>query len=287
MTSSSTSPPSPRAERPVGGRGPALLVLQDLVYLGGCALTYGGAAAATRATLANAAARYGPWLWAMPGLPLFLAFSLFVPVLVHRALPPLRPGIYRLDDRRTLLWIIRFAFQRVLNLWPVRQLLFYSHVLRWLLLNGLGSRVGFTTLMASDVTVIDWQMLRIGSRGTIGTQAHFYTHTITGDRLFLGEITLEDRVEVGAEALVAFSTSIGEGARVSFRAAIGPFCKIGAGAVVHEMAVLRERVVVEDGAVVEAFAFVPAGTKIGARERWGGSPAVKLGEVRRKTARTT
>jgi carbonic anhydrase/acetyltransferase-like protein (isoleucine patch superfamily) len=285
MTSSSTSPPSPRAERPASGRGPLLLVLQDLVYLGGCAASYGCALAGTRAVLSPAAARWGGWVWAMPGLPLFLFFSLLFPILVHRVLPPLRPGIYRLDDRRTLLWILRFAFQRVLNLWPIRQLLFYSHVLRWILLNSLGSRVGFTSLIASDVTIIDWQMLRIGARCTVGTQAHFYTHTITGDRLVLGETRLDDDVELGAETIVAFDTSIGKGSRISFRAAIGPFCNIGAGVVIHEMAVLRERVVVEDGAVVEAFAFVPAGTKIGARERWGGSPAVRLGEVRQRAAR--
>jgi carbonic anhydrase/acetyltransferase-like protein (isoleucine patch superfamily) len=256
------------------------------VYLAGCALSYGGAAWATRASLAPLAARTCPWAYVVPGVPLFLALAMMPAIVVHRVLPRLRPGIYRMGESAFVLWVVRFVFQRVLNLWPMRQLFFYSHVLRWALLNGLGSRVAFSTLMASDVTVLDWQMLRIGRGCTIGTIARFYTHFIQNDRLFVGEISLGDGAEIAAECTVGLSSAIGAGARVSFRATIGPFCKVGANAMIREGVTLGERTVVGEGAVVEALAVVAPGTKIGDGERWGGNPAVRLADATARPRRS-
>jgi acetyltransferase-like isoleucine patch superfamily enzyme len=248
--------------------------VQDVVFFVAFALVYGTAGYVTYRMIAHAplAALAAPFV--------FVATAIVPVALVHRLLPSIEPGIYRVKERAFLWWILRWVFQRQLNLWPVRQVLFYSHALRWMLLNALGSRVGFTTLMSSDVVLTDWQMLRAGAGCSVGGLARLYTHFMHGDRLIIGRIHMGDEVDVAGDVVIGPHVRIEDGARIAFRATIAPFARIGAGAVIHEDAVIGERAVIGEGAVVESRAIVAAGASIGARERWGGSPATKIGEVR-------
>lgn len=285
MTASAEEPKRalPRAARKKAGAVPVpALLTQDLVYHVLLAATYGGAGFGTYHALRGLAALVGAWVFLFPGFFLFLWLSTLPAIVLHRILPSVRPGIYKMSDPGFRLWVLRYVSQRTLCLWPFRQLYFMSHVLRFWLLNGLGSKVAFRSIIGWDVFLLDWQMYEVGEGVSVGASAKLFTHFMIEDRLFLGDIAIGAHVAIGSEAAVGPSTRIGEGASIAYRAVVGSFSVLGARASVKEQAVLEERCEVGEDAVVEAFAHVPSGTKIGAGERWAGNPAVRVGQVARR-----
>jgi hypothetical protein len=150
-------------------------------------------------------------------------------------------------------WILRMAFTRLLFLPGLKMAIFYSNVLRFLALRGLGANVAFTASMSSDVDVLDPALLTVGPGAMLGSRAMVAGHFIEKNELRLDEVR------------------IGEGALVGMDVACGPGVVIGRRAIVQPRTTLSVRVKIGDDALVgvgcllEADAVVADGAKVPAR----------------------
>jgi len=102
----------------------------------------------------------------------------------------------------------------------------------------LGTKIGKNSF--SPGTILDPPLTEIGNNTIIGHAATLYSHAIEGSHFALARIVLGNNVTIGAGAIV------------------------------------MSDVIVGDGAVVSAGAVVRKGTRIGAKEYWGGVPAKRL-----------
>jgi len=114
-------------------------------------------------------------------------------------------------------------------------------VMRWFL-RLLGARIGRDALIG-EVEAGAFDLVTIGDGATIGARSHFANAEVIGNELVIGSIA------IGPDAIIGTSSVIGHD------------CVIG------------------EGAELEDLCSLAAGTRVGAHERWDGSPARKMGEV--------
>lgn len=133
--------------------------------------------------------------------------------------------------------------------WLAQRLIGLTHA-KWfqvsplmrLYLSALGAKIGEDALIGEiEMGAID--LVTIGEGASLGSKLKLANARVVGDELIIGT------VEIGADAY------------------IGTSC------------VIEENVVIGEGAALEDLTSVPAGSTIGAREIWDGSPARRAGVV--------
>lgn len=233
------------------------LVAFDLVTVVFAVLFYGSSAMAAEAVYTRLALRM-PWPVAFVLAAVVFLFVLVAEVsLACRLVPRPRPGRYKMMQGAVFYgWIFRMAFTRLLFLPGFKTLIFYSNVLRFLALRGLGAKVAFSASMSSDVEILDPALLTVGPNAMLGSRT-----LVSGHMVENGELRL-DEVRIGEGALLGFDVACGPGVVVGAKAVVQPRTslsvrvKVGDGAVVGLGSLLESDVVVADGAKV------PAGTKL-------------------------
>jgi hypothetical protein len=141
---------------------------------------------------------------------------------------------------------------------------FTAAALPWYLHNGLFYLVRFTFLPFVTMTPIGTLFLRaMGMR--MGRRPRLTTELLSDVCL----ITLGDDVSIGGSATI-FCHYGGNG-----RLVIAPVV-IGSRATIGEKATIFGDVVIGEGATILAHAALLPGTRVGARERWGGAPARRI-----------
>ena len=237
----------------------AFLLLYDLLFVLVFCIVYG---AATFAGVGVVSALGGsPW-FAPVGVLAGLVTVIGVTSALHALVPRPPNGAHKVGSPTFICWGLRFLIQRQLCLFPTKQLIHYSSILRFLTYRSLGSRVSFTTSMSSDAVILDWDRLHAGPGVVLGTEVRVYTHYLDRGRLVLGEVHLGKDALLAALVCVGPFVRIGEGARVDPEARIGPRVTIEAGARVGPCAVIREDSVVRAGARVPERAWIDKGSVI-------------------------
>lgn len=248
----------------------ALWIVYDLAWIAFAGLLYGAGVLVAAAFLKWV---HGWWGWtgvAFGVLPAYILMLLVVVVLmgvVSAISPKVTPGIYekfKPGPFFALVW--RTGLSNVIFAMPFLRTVHFIALLRYLYYRGQGMKTYYENWISPDVTIADAFMISLGRGVNIGGLASLSGHLALPDRMIILPIVIGDRAVIGAHAK------------------IGPGVEVGADAMVGANATLSINVKVGEGATVEAGSFVKTSTIIGPYEKWGGFPAVKIGEVRRPKA---
>lgn len=250
----------------------ALWIVYDLAWIAFAGLLFGTGAYAAGMLLKWA---HGHWGWAgvaFSALPAYVLALLVIVVLmglVRMASPKVTPGIYekfKPGPFFALVWLT--GLNNVVYAMPFVRTVHFIALLRYLYYRGMGMRTYYENWISPDVTIADAFMVTLGRGVNIGGRSSISGHLALPDRMIILPITIGDRSVVGAHCK------------------IGPGCEIGPDAMVGANSTLSINVKMGEGSTVEAGSFVKTGTKIGPYEKWGGHPAVKVGDLRRPQTAT-
>lgn len=267
--------------RPLNAGPPTpMLLLQDVLFFLVTAFSHGPGAYACFRLLIFLETRGVP-LWAIFPFTLVLypLVTLLILCALDRVIPSVPEGRHKMGGKVFILWGLHLIIYRAARLPPLTWLVRYSNVLRFLWLNGLGGNVSFKAQLSGDVNVLDHRPLTIGAGVVIGSETLISTHIVVGDELRVGAVTVGRGALVGARCILAPGATVGEGAVMMACAELGMAASIGAGAVLRPHVVVEGNAQVGQGAILETFTHVPPKTVVPAGERWGGIPAVRLGDV--------
>ena len=188
---------------------------------------------------------------------------IFVVGVVHRLLPRIKPGRYRImKDPMFFIWVSRFILNRALFAPGLQTLLFQFNTLRYFSLRALGAKVSFSTSMSSDAVILDPWLLEAGPGATIGTGCLVSGHFIDDGRLVLGKVNLGEGALLAARVMVAPGARIGARARVLAGVMMGVDVEIGERAVVGADVGLEGGVVIAPGVRLGASTFVHKGAHV-------------------------
>jgi non-ribosomal peptide synthetase-like protein len=148
-----------------------------------------------------------------------------------------KPGRYPLWGTYFFRW---WLSERLLSLIPIKN--FQGTSIMRFYLRALGAKIGKDVLI-NDLSAGAYDLVSIGDRSCIGSNATFANARVEGNELIIGAI------EIGADVQ------------------IGSSC------------VLEENVVVGDSAELADLTSIGAGGRVGAWEIWDGSPAQRTGRV--------
>jgi acetyltransferase-like isoleucine patch superfamily enzyme len=249
---------------------PALVVV-DLLYLAGLAGL--GAAAVTAGLEAHGAlaphlpAPLSAGVGALAGVLAWILAAALASALVPRP----RPGKYPVAGHPVFwVWTAAFLLRRFLQVQPFHAVLFHCNVLRYVVMRLLGARVRYTTMMSSDVLLLDPALFEAGPGCVLGAQSIYAGHLILEKRLLLAPIRLGSRVEIGGRSMLAPGVEVGDDARVGVAVSLGPRVVIGAGASIGAHALVDAGARVGKGARVLGNTYVPPGTEIADGGVWTG-----------------
>ncbi|MBW2732383.1 MAG: hypothetical protein JRH20_08295 [Deltaproteobacteria bacterium] len=169
--------------------------------------------------------------------PIFWIVSLVAHALV-RKLVPIRPGRYLPGTQLRRRWAWEFlGFLTIMNLHLLLLGPLVPPMWRGWLYRMLGAHVG-SGLVVIGGYIHDPFLVRVGDQSLLGLDCLLLPHALTSkNELLLAPIHVGKGVVIGARAMIMPGVTIGE------------------------------------GAMVESMSFVPAFTKIGPGEVWGGHPA--------------
>ena len=213
----------------------------------------------------------------------FLAGLVVSTFAVRLLLPRPEPGIHALSSDQTFAWGLNFALQRVVGLPLWKPAIQSIATLRYGLLTALGADVAFAMRTSSDASMLDAYLLRIHRDTMLGGGTTVSAHLMTGDRLHLAPVEIQQGAELWAGAEVALGTVVGTGSTIGVRAVVHPHVRIGPRCVVGNFSHVGEGVqmgagcqlgahcrigagaVLEDGLVLAEATVIPPGSRVSVR----------------------
>ncbi len=240
-----------------------LWIVYDLAWIAFGSAVYGvGLLAAF--WLLRAAWGAGGWVGvafaALPAYLLFLLVVILIMAAVRSVSPNLKAGIYKKFKPGpffTQVWLV--GIYSLMDAMPFMRTVHFVALLRYLFYRGQGMKTHYHNWISQDVAIADPSMVSLGKGVNLGGRVGITAHLALPDVVIIAPVSIGDSVVVGAEV------KIGPGVTIGNRALIGATAILGLGVKVGE------------SAYIEPGSFVPSNTVIGARERWGGNPAVHLG----------
>lgn len=247
------------------------LLIYDLLYLLASFTFYGAAA---RAAMEITVGLTPMWLALPAAVCVFLLSLIALSGVVCACLPRLEPGTYDLMKGRVFYgWLLRSLVRRVVFFGPLKPAIFSVNLFRFLALRAQGARVAFTANVSSDVDLLDPALLGVGPGATLGARCLISGHYVIGRRLVL------DRVEIGANTLLAAEVAVMPGVRIGARVFAEPQVSIGRDTVVGDGARIGRRTVLDLGVRVAADEIVPPYVVIRSREA-GAEPTAAASDTR-------
>ena len=175
----------------------------------------------------------------------FTMISLSLLILkIIRIFFPIRPGIYSYDRDRMKVYIFNlYSFILIFPLYLVGTGIIVPPPLRKCLYKIMGCQFG-KGIIPIGGNIMDPHLTTIGRDTMIGAGSMILAHAILSTKhVVLGRVIIGNSVTIGAKAVILPGVSIG------------------------------------DYSMINAASVVSMNTKIPAKEIWGGSPAVKIGDV--------
>lgn len=229
----------------------ASLIAYDLFLLLSFTLVYG--AAFSLAAWFFSGLSFLPWPWLGFALPLtvgvFLLGLIVCVGLLTRLLPPMQEGYYAAPASRGFyLWIVYLALNRMIALLPIKNLILYSALLRWLAFRALGARLAYASSISADVDFVDLPLIEIGEECVIGAYSMLTGHYLNKGNLYLGRIRIGKRVNLGGYCRIGPGVEIGDDCWIGADCQIAPMVRIGAGCTIEPMSVIPPGTQLPDGA---------------------------------------
>lgn len=241
----------------------ALWVLYDVLWIVVASAIYGLGLLAGGGLVLAVHAKLG-WMAAafavLPGYVLTLLVVVLLMACVRLLIPAPQPGIHRKFSKGnffSLVWLT--GLNNVLFAMPFIRSVNFIGFLRFLYYRGQGMQTHFGNWISVDAQIVDPYMVRLGRNVNIGGAAAITGHLALHDAMVILPVTIGDNVVIGACCKIAPGVEIGDNALIGADSGLGLKVKVG------------------EGAYLEPFSRVEANTVIGAYEKWGGTPAVKVG----------
>ncbi|MEZ0369156.1 MAG: DapH/DapD/GlmU-related protein [Candidatus Sericytochromatia bacterium] len=184
-----------------------------------------------------------PWPWlgfALPvaGIVFVLGVILAVGIL-NLLLPNMKEGYYASPlSKGFYLWIAYLALNRMICLMPIKNIVLYSSVLRWLAFRALGARLAYASSISADVDFVDLPLIEIGEGCVIGAYSMLTGHYLNKGNLYLGHIKIGKRVNLGGYCRIGPGVEIGDDSWIGADCQIAPMVVIGAGCTIEPMTVI-------------------------------------------------
>ena len=262
-----------------------MIVAFDALWVLGAVLVYAPASLAAAATFSGAALLVG-WPWAAAAAPVaylaFLVTLLTMLALGAAVLPRPKEGTSKVfADRDFFVFLLHWMLESYL---PPPLL---THVqlltsLRLFWFRTQGAQITWSTHISPGARIWNPALCRFGHLTYIGEFVHISGHLSRGDKLLMAPVVIGDRVNVGAHANISPGVTIGSDARIGALVDIAPGCFIEDGVELGAACQLGMSVQVGAGARIEPRTFLDSWTRVPDGEIWGGDPARKLGEVRKR-----
>ena len=174
--------------------------------------------------------------------------------LVHRLLPKLHPGRYKvMKSPMFFFWIFRLILKRALFAPVLKEILFQFTTLRFLALRALGAKIAFSSSMSSDVDILDPWFLEVGPGSTIGSGCFLSGHFMDKDDFIL------DRIQIGSGSLLAARVIVGPATRID------DHCRILFGVNIGVHVHVEDRVTIGACSDIEGYATIASGVRMGTR----------------------
>lgn len=228
------------------------LGLFDLYFFLLVSLVYGGAFAVCAQVFLFLDVVPWPWLgFLLPALGVLFVVTVIVGLgCLNLLLPPLKEGYHKAPlSAHFYLWSLYFSLNRILFLEPLKNMVLYSGILRYLAFKALGAKLAFGTSISANVTFTDLPMIEIGEGSLIGAYSQLTGHYINKGTLFLGKIKIGQRVNIGGYCRIAPAVEIGNDCWIGTDCQIAPMVTIGSGCTIEPMTYIPPGTRIPDGAV--------------------------------------
>jgi hypothetical protein len=228
------------------------LILYDCFLLWVTVLTYGSACVLAAASWPLFTLLPWPWRgFALPLLALLAVLALILATaLLRQLLPRLREGHFAAPlSPEFYVWTAHLALNRMIFLLPVKNIVLYSALLRWLAFRALGARLAYGTSISANVELTDLPLIEIGPGCVIGARSLLSGHYLNKGNLYLGRIRIGARVNIGGYTRIGPGVEIGDDSWIGADCQIAPMVRIGAGCTVEPMSVLPPGTHLEAGQV--------------------------------------
>lgn len=217
------------------------LIAYDIFLLIVITAVYGSAAALAAQFLRWLS--FIPWPWLGFALPLaglvFILGVILAVGLITLLLPKMQEGYYAAPlSKGFYLWIIYLALNRLVFLLPIKNLILYFAVLRYLAFRALGAKLAYATSISADVDFVDLPLIEIGEGCVIGAGSMLTGHYLNKGNLYLGKIKIGNNVNLGGYCRIAPGVEIGDDCWIGADCQIAPMVHIGAGATLEPMTVV-------------------------------------------------
>jgi acetyltransferase-like isoleucine patch superfamily enzyme len=213
-----------------------------------------------------------PRLGAVPGAIAWAVLApwtaLFGMAVLHRMLPPSRPGRFRMfADRGSRCWALR-TWAPGVYLTVFQPVFFLSPAFQRLALRAFGAQLGAGALVTSRTVLREPHHVRIGAGSLVGEFVHLApSYQLRAGRLEVGTIVIGDGVLIGAHSVLAPGAQVGHHVVLEHAVSLGAHSVIGDRARIGGGSFLYSAVRVGVGAVIGKGCIVPAGTVIPAGAR--------------------
>ena len=145
------------------------------------------------------------------------------------------------------IWIAYLAFNRMIFLLPIKNIVLYSSFLRFLAFRALGARIAYETSISANVEFTDMPMIEVGAGSIIGAYSLLSGHYLNKGNLYLGKIKIGERVNIGGYTRIGPGVEIGNDSWIGADCQIAPMVVIGAGCTIEPMTVIPPGTHIPDG----------------------------------------
>jgi acetyltransferase-like isoleucine patch superfamily enzyme len=241
-------------------------------------------AAAAAAALAVGDALWGPHLLqkataCVVGYLVFVhTFVLVIGGLRCLVQPRLKEGITPIGlNREYVAWGIQSVFQGVFTTSIFARQIHILFYLRWLYYRLMGMRLSLSTLIGTQATIRQAELIELGPKSIVGEGAFLVPHlSPDGKNHMHGRICLGERSVIGGRASVAPGAHIGDRSVLGACSVLGMNAQVGDDVRIGPNVLIMPNVVIGHGAKITAGSVVVQNTVIEAGEVWGGNPASRL-----------
>jgi acetyltransferase-like isoleucine patch superfamily enzyme len=171
------------------------------------------------------------------GIPVAIFLALVIITLLtgflQRMISPIEEGSYPLGarSRPVLFWMLRYGVCNYLRLPNLVPMLYANPLLRGLYFRSAGAKIHPSARISYDARLLDPSLLEIGEGTKIGAYTVATGHYSDERNFILGRIRIGKNVLIGGEVILGPNTILGDGCVIQGRSTVLPGTKVGAGEV--------------------------------------------------------
>lgn len=227
------------------------LILYDIVFFLLASGVYGGALTGF-VWLLLWSLKTLPWyLWGfeLPVLVLLTILLLLCEIaLLRLLLPRLKAGYHEAPlSKGFYLWTLHLSLNRLITLQPLQNIILYFAGLRWLAFRALGGRVAYASSISANVDFVDIPMIEIGAGSVVGAQTMLTGHFLNKKTLYLGQIKIGERVNIGGYCRISPGVEIGADSWIGAECILSPMVHVGTGCTIEPLTVVPPGTRIPDG----------------------------------------